>query len=118
MVAPADGGPTPEVQSHEMDRREFVKRSAKFALGLALAGSLGAVIGCGTEQSPQVNSNSSSQDAGTSTGTQVPMQNGQSASGSQAPSQPSNTAAAGRCHFYSDGTCERTGQACTDCIDR
>jgi hypothetical protein len=97
-----------EMLAQEVDRKEFFKRAARLAATVALAGSLGAVIGCANETAQ-------TQPADTST-----RQQDEGSSNAQVPSQGTSpsTSNASRCQFYRDGTCARTGQACTDCIDR
>lgn len=87
-----------------IDRRLFLKLTLRAATGLLLAGSVGALAGCGSQT---VESDISTPPGNSpSTGSRAPRN-------SEAPG--SRSAGPQGCPLYSNGVCTGTGQACTNC---
>ena len=97
------------LMASEMDRRDFLKKTGRLAGAVVAAGSLGWLVGCSSgtvtreEQAPALNYGADEQGS---------QQN------QQQTSPDSTSTGALNCHFYSNGICQKTGRACTNCISR
>ena len=94
-----------------IERKEFLRRTALLAGSLIIAGSFGALAGCGGSTT-KVENNATSTETQTQASTTPTNTAGQAQGSSQAKT------AAVNCRFYEDGNCKRTGAACTNCIAR
>jgi hypothetical protein len=113
-----------KIQHGSIERGEFLKRTAVLVGAVLVAASFGAIAGCGnnTAAVEQRSVYTETQNQGASQD-QNTTQNQSSATTQTNPSEevqsstPQQTSTAD-CRFYNNGTCEKTGEACTHCIER
>lgn len=95
----------------DLSRKDFLKRTALVAGSLLMAGSLGAIAGCGGSTAGSTQVRQAPGDAPPATQTPQSSPGGQTQGDTQ-------TLTPQMCGYYNDGTCEKTGRPCTNCISR
>lgn len=112
LTRPDPAAPGPSAPAG-MDRLDFLKKTGKITCAALAAGSLAWLAGCGGQAVTERQSPSRDVNAGAAEEReQQPLPENGSTGNS-----PSGSAPAVDCPFYNNGTCEKTGRECTNCIE-
>lgn len=106
------------IQDGRIERGEFLKQAAILIGAVLVAGSFGAIAGCGDNTATVEKQAASAETLEQSTTQDQSSANTQTnpSDGAQG-STPAQTSTV-NCRFYNDGICEKTGEPCTHCIER